>query len=405
MQDKKLHELISHKLSGYEIPYEEAHWNQMAERLRSARTGKGGTGKYYNYLGLLLFILAFSIGLFQLFTGPSSEKLSPHITENQGNEASKMQISGNKSPVIAPVEAAPVREVEAAEAKPANCTVSRSIAWTQDKSAVVLSASTERDKSHLSKLIVKPPLRWTMPEPDYQTLLIEHKIRRDILSKRIWDDSTTYKVFERNLDSWKNVVIVCDWTSSMFKYGTQVLSWLSDPRNTENIQGFVFFNDCDSTGRALKVSDQPGQMFMAKSTKTSEVLRTMVEAARRGKANEDLQENDLEAIKYAGEQFPEAETIVLIADNVSPVRDIEMVKGVNKPVKIIVCGTTLDTEIALQPDYFTIAKKTGGSIHTIEDDLIRLNNIKAGRWIKIGDTYYKYRNKTFKPTGKKRRPK
>ncbi|MDN5212108.1 hypothetical protein QQ020_08600 [Fulvivirgaceae bacterium BMA12] len=401
MQDKKLHEFISRKLSGYEVPYEGAHWDQMAERLKSGRTGKGGADN--NYPGLFLLVLAFSLGLFQLFTRPTSEKLSSHIVENPGKNTNEIQISENNFTVTSPVVAAP-----------AKCIPNRSAALTRlsqkkpgpsrDESGGVLSASAEHDKPYLSKLTAKPPQRWIMPEPNYRTLLIEHKIRLDILSKKIWDDSTTYKVFKRNLDNWKNVVIVCDWTSSMFKYGTQVLSWLAGPRNTENVKGFVFFNDCDSTGRALKVSDQPGQMFTAKSTKTSEVLQTMIEAARKGKANEDLQENDLEAIKYAGEQFPEAEIIVLIADNVSPVRDMEMIKSIKKPVKVIVCGTTLNTKIALQPDYFTIAQKTEGSIHTIEDDLVRLNNIKAGRWIKIGDIYYKYRNKVFKPTRKKHRP-
>ena len=244
-----------------------------------------------------------------------------------------------------------------------------------------------------------------MPRREYETYFVELKIRQDILNKKIHGDSTTYKVFERNWGKWKNAVVICDWTTSMFKYGTQVVSWLSQHEDAKNIEGFVFFNDCDDQGNPLQSSDRPGQMFSVKSTSTDEVLRAMIAAVRKGGSNQDLQENDAEAIKYAYENFPEAEEIVLIADNVSPVRNMRLIKGINKPVKIIICGPTLIPDLAIQPDYFTIAQKTGGSIHTIEDDLESLKVIKEGTWIKVGGTYYRYKDMSFRPTNKKRRPK
>lgn len=259
-------------------------------------------------------------------------------------------------------------------------------------------------KARMSILRARPPAELILSTPAYQTFLVEHKIRQDILSKKIHEDSTTYKVFERNWSNWKNAVVVCDWTTSMFKYGTQVVSWLSEHEDAKNISGFVFFNDCDAEGRALGRSARSGEMFAVKSTRTNEVLDAMIAAVRKGGANQDLEENDAQAIKYAYDNFPEAEEIVLIADNVSPVRHMSLINDVKKPVKIIICGTTLIPDLAIQPDYFTIAKKTSGSIHTIEDDLESLKNIKKGTWIKVGDIYYKYKSMEFRPTGKKRRP-
>ena len=256
----------------------------------------------------------------------------------------------------------------------------------------------------VSVLPFKPPVELALSEPGYETFLVEHKIRQDILRKKIGGDSTTYKVFERNWSKWNNAVVICDWTTSMFKYGTQVVSWLSEHEDAKNFKGFVFFNVFDSEGRALQDSDKPGQMFQVKSTRTGEVLEAMIAAVRKGGQNGDLEENDAEAIRYAYESFPEAKEIVLIADNVSPVRNMNLIEGIKKPVKIIICGTTLIPDLAIQPDYFAIARQTGGSIHTIEDDLESMKAIKKGTWIKVGDVYYKYKNMTFKATNKKRRP-
>lgn len=255
------------------------------------------------------------------------------------------------------------------------------------------------------QLPLKPPSRLVLSQPAYETFMIEHKIRQDILRKKISDDSTTYKVFERNWKKWKSAVVVCDWTSSMFKYGTQVVSWLSEHEDAKNIKGFVFFNDCDEDGRALQNSGKPGEMFTAWSTRTGVVLNAMISAVRKGRANQDLEENDAEAIQYANENFAGAEEIILIADNVSPVRNMELIKGIGKPVKIIICGTTLNPDLAIQPDYLSMAAQTGGSIHTMEDDLEDLKNIKKGTWIRVGDSYYKYTNRDFRATNKKRRPK
>ena len=259
--------------------------------------------------------------------------------------------------------------------------------------------------SAASPLPLRLPSRLVLSEPGYETFMIEHKIRQDILGKKISDDSTTYKVFERNQNKWKSAVIVCDWTSSMFKYGTQVVSWLSEHEDAKNIRGFVFFNDCDEEGMALQDSGKPGEMFPVWSTRTGVVLNAMISAVRKGRANQDLEENDAEAIQYAHENFPGAEEIILIADNVSPVRNMELINDIAKPIKIVVCGTTRIPDLAIQPDYLQMAAQTGGSIHTIEDDLEDLKEIKKGLCIRVGDKYYKYKNRKFRPTNKKRRPK
>ena len=77
--------------------------------------------------------------------------------------------------------------------------------------------------------------------------------------------------------------------------------------------------------------------------------------------------------------------LIMIADNGAPIKDISLLKGFKIPVHIIVCGS-YDGEI--HPDYLKVARKTKGSVHTMEDDLKNLAAIAEGGHIEVGGTKY-----------------
>lgn len=264
---------------------------------------------------------------------------------------------------------------------------------------------SDRKKSQLEPITTLFNPTPTQVEHSLDTYLLEQSIIRQVRERIIVGDSTTFKVLERNKSNWKNVAVVCDWSSSMFPYGTQVFTWLSLNQSNTAIKGYVFFNDCDSLGRQIISSETPGKMFFSRDRDYENVLETMVKSVRKGVDNKDLKENDLEALLFTLEQFDEVDEIVLIADNVSPVRYPQLIDQIDKPVRIILCGKTLYQDQAIQHDYLELAKATNGSIHTIEDDLDNLDQIKDGTWIKVGDAYYKYRNGQFIPSFRKNRPK
>jgi hypothetical protein len=95
-------------------------------------------------------------------------------------------------------------------------------------------------------------------------------------------------------------------------------------------------------------------------------------------------ENDLEAICYAIKKYPEnKENIVLIADNWEDPCDMQLIDFLKKekvPVKIIICGV----EDRLNTLYLELAHATGGSIHTMEEDLKDIAKIGEGKRFKIG---------------------
>jgi hypothetical protein len=99
----------------------------------------------------------------------------------------------------------------------------------------------------------------------------------------------------------------------------------------------------------------------------------------------DAPENDCEALLYAYKVAPKASEYILIADNLAPIKDIVLLEKLNKPVRIILCGTSY----GISAEYLNLARKTGGSVHTMEADLENL--IKKSEGEKFTFMNQKYR--------------
>ena len=242
-----------------------------------------------------------------------------------------------------------------------------------------------------------PPLRLPSPE--------EAAITRQLLTGTFGPDSTSYRVLARNLRHWPDAVIVCDLTTSMYPYSTQLFAWFRKNSKHLPVQGIVFFTDCDSLGRETVQGGPPGQMFVTRPDDLSQTLPVMLSAARNTVANAQSAENDVEALLFAQQRFPSARHLILLADNRSPVKDMARLSGVNRPVHVVLCGAPGDSTKPFWPDYYAIARRTGGSLHTLEDDFAP-GAIRPGTWIRVGSRYYRYqkRRDRFKATRFRHRP-
>jgi hypothetical protein len=242
-----------------------------------------------------------------------------------------------------------------------------------------------------------PPLRLPSPE--------EPAIIRQMLTGTFGPDSTSYRVLARNLRRWPDAVIVCDLTTSMYPYSTQLFAWFRKNSKHLPVQGIVFFTDCDSLGRETVPGGPPGQMFVTRPGDVGQTLPVMLAAARNTVANAHSAENDVEALLFAQGLFPNARHLVLLADNRSPVKDLARLGGVNRPVHVVLCGAPGDSTVAFWPDYYALARRTGGSLHTPEDDFTP-GAIRPGTWIRVGSRYYRYQKHRdrFKATRFRHRP-
>jgi hypothetical protein len=202
-------------------------------------------------------------------------------------------------------------------------------------------------------------------------------------------DSTSFRVLARNAGRWPNAVLVCDLTSSMYPYSTQLFAWLRQHTQHPVVKGTLFFTDCDSLGHETTPQGPAGRMFATRERTPERVLPLMLAAARNTLGNQQDAENDIEALIEAQRRFPEAKNLVLIADNSSRVKDLHRLAEVRLPVRVILCGSPWDTTQAFQPDFFEIATRTRGSLHTLEDDF-NPTRLSHRDWVKVGPRYYWY---------------
>lgn len=74
-----------------------------------------------------------------------------------------------------------------------------------------------------------------------------------------------------------------------------------------------------------------------------------------------------------------------IADNAATPRDLKLLSSVTRPVKVLTCRVDHD---GVNPALLNIADKTGGSLHTLDEDVLRLANVPVGGKITIGRRTY-----------------
>lgn len=176
-------------------------------------------------------------------------------------------------------------------------------------------------------------------------------------------DSTIMNVLDRNAQ-WKQMLIVLDWTASMYGYSGQAILWHMHNLQEGRIRYYAFFNDGDRKPLRAKQLGKTGGIYFTATDSFAYVLRLMKEVQQNGTGGE-TEENDMEAVIEAIKKYPDAQEVVLIADNTSCIRDFELIEQVNVPVRVILCGA----RSMINTQYLALAYKTGGSIHTLRGDV------------------------------------
>lgn len=202
-------------------------------------------------------------------------------------------------------------------------------------------------------------------------------------------------VLYRNKDKWDDKLIVTDLTCSMHPYIDQILSWhimelkLKNEEKFEN--QYMFFNDGNGKPMAEKITGLTGGFHYTEAIKLADLTETMVETMSTG-CSIDSPENDMEALLDATQNRKlQKMEIILIADNNSTIRDFELLKSLNVPIRIILAGVFW----GVNEEYLELAFHTKGSVHTLEDDLERLYEMNDGDYVKIGDIRYRIYNGRF----------
>ena len=209
-------------------------------------------------------------------------------------------------------------------------------------------------------------------------------------NQSLYNDSTVLNTFQRN-QNWDNFVVVTDVTGSMSPYSAQVFVWLKAQAENKNAKSFVFFNDGDNKNSRRKKPLETGGVYVTENKDLQTVINTAVECMNKGSGGGESMENDVEAILEGAKQYPEANAIVLIADNYEIMRDYEFIKKIKKPVHVILCGA----EHRINIQYLDLARQTKGTLHTLKSDVTHLQNIKEGEHFFIEEKEYVYHKGRF----------
>lgn len=191
-------------------------------------------------------------------------------------------------------------------------------------------------------------------------------------------DTVVIRTLRNYEDKWDCVLVVEDVTGSMYPYIAQTLAWKKLKMDSTKLQHFVFFNDGDS--KPDGPIGKSGGAYYIHSNELKAIEDKVYSVMKKGYGG-GAPENNVEATLYAEEAYGDSPSYILIADNNAPVRDMVLRKDIEKPIHLILCGVRNGR---IHHSYITLAMTTGGSLHTIEEDIDSVPELKPGDTFDMG---------------------
>jgi hypothetical protein len=201
-------------------------------------------------------------------------------------------------------------------------------------------------------------------------------------------------VLNRLKGSWQKKIIVTDVTGSMSPYYQQVLIWHALNLIKGGQTKYVFFNDGDNTPDG-PIGASGGLYHCEGEIKDLKTIITSMQKGIRAGNGGMAPENDIEALLGAIEHRKNGEELILIADGLCKVRDIRLLGKLKIPVRIIVCGGAYSRKKSINPQYLRIARKTKGSVHTMEEDITNLGDLVNGGTVELNGETYEFQDGEF----------
>jgi len=215
------------------------------------------------------------------------------------------------------------------------------------------------------------------PNAEQDTMLLKRLYKPRLVYQY---DSTIMTVFKRN--NFRNMLVVADVTGSMSPYTSQVIQWLSEEANQQNLRSLVCFNDGDGRLPEAKQIGNTGGIYGEAYNNPIQISELIQKVMNKGSGG-DTPENVCEALLKAMAMFKNYGDVVLIADSWAPARDIQLVSQITRPIRVVACG-----DFPPHADYVSIAFLTGGSIHFANDDITDLSILKTGKPLTIKGKNY-----------------
>jgi hypothetical protein len=222
-------------------------------------------------------------------------------------------------------------------------------------------------------------------KPPLLDCIVPENVEEEFASSKLFSpDSLVMNVLEKHQE-WKDILIVSDFTGSMIKHNLVVMAWIKKmyANNPERITGMVIFNDGDNKSDKRKRIGETGGIYHTASKNMADILELSRKCMENGSGG-DLQENNIEAILFGIQTYPQSKEIVLIADNPATPRDLSLWSKINKPVHVILC----ETNYLINCDYLNLARNTKGSVHLDGGEYNNLHQLNEGESFEIGNSVF-----------------
>lgn len=207
-------------------------------------------------------------------------------------------------------------------------------------------------------------------------------------------DTSLFKHFRKHINSSDDLICV-DMTGSMSPYYKQLFLWLTLKGNTKDTLKYALFNDGNMKSDHLKKPMSTGGVYVFKSNSQDTTAQQLLRCISGGGGG-DSPENNIEAAMAGLKKFPKSKEIIMLVDNWADMRDYSYISDITKPVRVIICGSEFGgIEYPINPQYLDLAKKTKGSVCTIEEEISDLSKVNEGSEITLGGSKYVFSSGRF----------
>ena len=158
-------------------------------------------------------------------------------------------------------------------------------------------------------------------------------------------DSSAYLVFERHPE-WKDMLVIMDWTASMYTNRASVLNWHRKHLDQKAIKYLILFNDGNRTPHVNKKIGKTGGIYRIDPYDFEAILDGMLKVKQSGLGG-DPAENDMEALLKSTRFLKDYGEVVLLPDRNSSMRDFKLMPYLDKPVRIVLFSLGKTKQVGL----------------------------------------------------------
>jgi len=191
----------------------------------------------------------------------------------------------------------------------------------------------------------------------------------------------------RNKDQWKQKRIVANIDCSMYQYIDELLVWNYFEQSEKNNNSYWLFNGFQNNAKKSQTDHHRRGIYEVTKNDVEGFCNTIDKIVNFSCSGNRL-ENVVEALIIGATDKRPGDELLFIADNYSDVSDLDKLGGLNTPVRVLLTASSY----GINEQYLEIAYKTGGSVHTKNEDISKeqLKALKDGDRLRIGKFGYRF---------------